>query len=110
MSTKLFVAQLSFDTTDQGLRTFFEKHGAVADAHVITDRVTTRSKGFGFVEMTNDDEAQAAIKALDGHELDGRTIAVSVARPQTSRPPNSTPQKSNYDKRSKNFRSGFRRR
>lgn len=105
MSTKLFVARLSFDTTDHALKALFEQHGGVTSARVITDRVTSRSKGFGFVEMDNPDEAKSAIKALDGQDFEGRTIAVSVARPQAS-----TPQNDNYAKRKDNFRSGFQRR
>ena len=105
MSTKLFVARLSFDTTDHALKTLFAQHGAVSSARVITDRVTSRSKGFGFVDMDSADEAKTAIKALDGKEFEGRTIAVSIARPQSS-----TPQNANYAKRKDNFRRGFQRR
>jgi len=86
MSTKLFIGGLSFNTTDDSLRAAFEAFGAVSSASVITDRDTNRSKGFGFVEMDNDEEAQAAIKELDGKELDGRAVAVSVAKPREERP------------------------
>ncbi|HVV66775.1 MAG TPA: RNA-binding protein [Candidatus Saccharimonadales bacterium] len=104
MSTKLYITRLSFGTTDHALKTLFEQHGSVMSAHVIIDRATSRSKGFGFVEMENNDEARAAIKTLDGKEFEGRTIAVSVARPQSS-----TPQITNYTKRKDNFRNGFQR-
>ena len=80
MATKLFVGSLSYSTTSEGLKEFFESVGSVTSADVIMDRESGRSRGFGFVEMASDDEAQAAIKSLDGKELDGRTIMVSVAR------------------------------
>jgi len=84
--TKLYVGRISYATNDQTLRELFEQYGAVVSAQVITDRETGRSKGFGFVEMENDEDAQAAIKALDGQEADGRTIMVNVARPKEDRP------------------------
>jgi RNA recognition motif-containing protein len=86
MSNKLFVAQLSFDTTNQNLQELFAPYGTVLSARVITDRSTNRSKGFGFVEMETAEQAKAAIEALDGKGFEGRNIAVSVARPQTSAP------------------------
>ena len=86
MATKLFVAKLSFDSTDDTLNALFAQHGTVVSAVIIKDRDSGRSKGFGFVEMENDEEAQAAIKTLDGTEFEGRTIAVSVARPREERP------------------------
>lgn len=84
--TKLFVGGLQYSKTNQDLQAMFEAFGAVQSAQVIMDKFTNQSKGFGFVEMTNDDEAQAAIKALDGTELDGRRIGVSVAKPREERP------------------------
>lgn len=86
MATKLFVGRLSFDTTDESLRAGFAQYGTVASAQVIIDRSTNQSKGFGFVEMENDAEAQAAIAALNDKEFDGRTIVVNVARPREDRP------------------------
>jgi cold-inducible RNA-binding protein len=86
MATKLFVGKLSFNTTDETLRAAFEAYGAVSSAQVIMDRDTNRSKGFGFVEMDNDAEAQAAIAGLNDQEIDGRVVAVSVARPREDRP------------------------
>jgi len=82
MATKLFVRSLSYNTTDATLEEFFATVGTVTSAKVIMDRDTNRSKGFGFVEMSSDEEAQAAIQQLEGKELDGRTISVSEARPR----------------------------
>ena len=84
--TKLFVGGLTYTKTNQDLQAMFEAFGAVQSAQVIMDKFTGQSKGFGFVEMPNDSEAQAAIKALDGTELEGRKIGVSVARPREDRP------------------------
>ncbi len=86
--TKLFVGGLTYAKTSQDLQAMFEAFGAVQSAQVITDKFTNQSKGFGFVEMTNDDEAQAAIKALDGSEQDGRRLGVSVAKPREERSSN----------------------
>ncbi len=83
MSTKLFVGSLPWSVTDDSLRTAFEPHGTVVSAKVITDRQTGRSRGFGFVEMSNDSEADAAINALNGSELSGRSIIVSEAKPKS---------------------------
>jgi len=89
MATKLFVGSLSYGVNDDQLADFFASAGTVVSARVIKDRDTDRSKGFGFVEMSSDEEAQAAIKQLDGKELDGRAIAVNEARPQEKREPRS---------------------
>lgn len=86
MATKLFVGSLSWNTTDDTLRDFFATVGTVVSATVIKDRETDRSKGFGFVEMSSDDEAKAAIDKLNNQELDGRAIVVSEARPREDRP------------------------
>ena len=85
MAAKLFVGSLSYDTTDATLEEFFAQAGQVVSAKVIVDRDTNRSKGFGFVEMASDEEAQAAISQLNGKDLDGRQIAVNEARPQENR-------------------------
>ena len=77
----IYVGNLSYDTDDASLRAAFEAHGEVTSARVITDRDTGRSRGFGFVEMPSTDEANAAMQALDGAELDGRTLKVNQARP-----------------------------
>lgn len=79
MNNKLFVGGLSWGTDDHSLRSAFEAHGEVTDAKVITDRDTGRSRGFGFVTFSNGDQAADAISALDGADLDGRTIRVNVA-------------------------------
>ena len=78
----IFVGNLSFSTKEDGLRAAFEAYGQVASARVVTDRETGRSRGFAFVEMANADEAQAAIAALDGREVDGRALKVNEARPK----------------------------
>lgn len=83
---KLYVGNLSFSTTDAGLNEAFSAFGTVDSASVISDRETGRSKGFGFVEMNNDEEAKAAMAALDGKALDGRNIKVNEARPKEDRP------------------------
>jgi len=77
--TKLFIGNLSFDTTDDSLKTAFAEHGNVVSARVITDRETGRSRGFGFVEFETADEAAAAMKAMDGVNVDGREVRVSEA-------------------------------
>ncbi len=82
MSMNLYVGGLSFDTTEDGLRTFFEQAGTVESASVITDRESGRSRGFGFVEMATDDEGRKAIEELNGKMLDGRTLTVNEARPR----------------------------
>ena len=82
MGTNLYVGNLSFQTDDYGLRAAFEEHGEVSSARVITDRETGRSRGFGFVEMANEDGARAAESALNGADLDGRQIKVNEARPR----------------------------
>ena len=81
----IYVGNLNFDTNDGGLRSAFEAYGEVSDATVIVDRVTNRSRGFGFVEMPDDSNAQAAIEGLDGKELDGRQVKVNEARPREDR-------------------------
>src|SRR5437762_8848820 len=83
MGRKLYVGNLTYDVTDSGLEQMFAAHGTVQSAQIIMDRDTGRSKGFGFVEMGSDQEAQAAISALNGREVDGRTIVVNEARPKT---------------------------
>lgn len=83
MSKNLYVGNLSYDTTNESLRSAFEQFGTVTDAKVITDRETGRSRGFGFVEMS--DGADEAMNNLNGQELEGRTIVVNEARPRTER-------------------------
>lgn len=81
---KLYVGNLSFDATDEDLRQMFEAHGAVESARLATDRDTGRSRGFGFVEMSSNSEAESAIAALNGNEVSGRALVVNEARPKTS--------------------------
>ena len=85
MSTKLYVGNLSYSVNKNDLEQMFAAYGTVASAQVITDRETQRSKGFGFVEMGSDQEAQAAIAALNGKSIDGRALTVNEARPQEAR-------------------------
>lgn len=82
----IYVGNLSYSTRDEELGRAFSAYGEVASATVIIDRESQRSRGFGFVEMPNDDEAQAAIAALNGTDLSGRTITVNQARPREERP------------------------
>ncbi len=85
MPTKLFVGSLSYQATDDDLKAAFDEVGQVVSAKVITDRETGRSKGFGFVEMSTEDEAKEAVKKLNGKEVAGRPIVVNEARPQEQR-------------------------
>lgn len=85
MANKIFVGSLSYSATDDDLQQFFAGAGTVVSAKVIIDRDTNRSKGFGFVEMSSDEEAKAAIESLNGKELAGRPVALSEARPQAPR-------------------------
>ena len=85
MAKKLYVGNLSYDTSDSDLQTMFEEYGTVQSAQVIMDRDTGRSKGFGFVEMGSDQEAQAAINGLSGKEVGGRSLTVNEARPREER-------------------------
>jgi len=81
----IYVGNLSYQATEEDLRQAFEAYGDVDSARIITDRETGRSKGFGFVEMANDDQAKAAIEGLNGTELAGRAITVNEARPRQPR-------------------------
>ena len=85
MNNKLYVGGLPYATTDEQLQQLFSPHGTVESARVITDKFTGRSKGFGFVEMSSGAEAQAAIQALNGTDLEGRNLTVNEARPQEKR-------------------------
>jgi len=87
MAKKLYVGGLPYSTTDDELRESFSQAGAVESATVIVDRMSGRSKGFGFVEMTNDDDADKAIEMWNGKELGGRTLTVNEARPMEPRAP-----------------------
>ena len=85
MAKNIYVGNLNYDTGAESLRAAFEAYGEVTSANVITDRYSGRSRGFGFVEMPNDEEAQKAIEALNGHSLDWRQLRVDEARPRRSR-------------------------
>jgi cold-inducible RNA-binding protein len=83
MGKKLYIGNLTYGVTDSSLQQLFAAHGTVQSAQVIMDRDTGRSKGFGFVEMASDQEAQAAIAALNGKDVEGRALSVNEARPKT---------------------------
>lgn len=86
MGRKLYVGNLDYGVTNDVLERLFGAHGKVTSADVIMDRMTGRAKGFGFVEMSTDEEAKAAIAALNGQDLEGRALIVNEARPMTPRP------------------------
>ncbi len=85
MNTKLFVGNLSFNTTENDLQDAFAAHGVVTEANLMTDRTTGRPRGFGFVTMASPEEAQKAIEAMNGATLDGRNLTVNEARPKEER-------------------------
>src|SRR6266849_5113102 len=91
MGRKLYVGNLAFGVSDSDLQQMFGAHGTVQSAQVIMDRDTGRSKGFGFVEMDSGEQAQAAITALNGHEVNGRALTVNEARPRPERGARGTP-------------------
>ena len=86
MSQKLFVGNLSYNTTENDLQDAFAAHGTVLEANLMMDRATGRPRGFGFVTMSTPEEAQKAIDALNGKQIDGRALTVNVARPREERP------------------------
>ena len=86
MSTKLFVGNLSFNTTENDLQDAFAAHGTVVEANLMMDRATGRPRGFGFVTMSTPEEAQKAVEALNGKSVDGRALTVNIARPREERP------------------------
>jgi RNA recognition motif-containing protein len=87
MNTKLYVGNLSFDTTENDLQDLFQQHGPVSEVNLITDRMSGRSRGFAFVTMSTPEGAQAAIQALAGKEIGGRALTVNEARPREDRGP-----------------------
>jgi RNA recognition motif-containing protein len=87
MSTKLFVGNLSFNTTENDLQDAFAAHGQVVEATLMMDRMTGRSRGFAFVTYSTPEEAQKAIAAMNGAQIDGRALTVNIARPKEERPP-----------------------
>jgi len=86
MAKKLYVGSLSYNVDNEQLKEFFSQAGNVESANVVVDRMSGRSRGFGFVEMASDDEAKTAIDTLNGQELDGRAIVVNEAKPMSDRP------------------------
>src|SRR5690242_7583432 len=86
MSTKLFVGNLSFKTTENDLQDAFAQHGTVVETNLMMDRMTGRPRGFAFVTMGTPEEAQKAISAMNGAQLDGRPLTVNIARPREDRP------------------------
>ena len=82
---RIYVGNLTYETTEEELQEAFSAHGQVESATIITDRYTGRSKGFGFIEMPSNEEAQAAIEALNGKEIQGRALTVNEARPRSER-------------------------
>lgn len=91
MGNKLYVGSLPYSVTEEKLTGLFSEHGTVESAKIISDKYSGQSKGFGFVEMSSSEEAQAAIAALNGKEYEGRTLVVSEARPQEKRSSSSRP-------------------
>src|SRR5205814_1869057 len=83
---KLYVGNLSFETTENDLQDLFEKHGTVNEVHLMMDRMTGKSRGFAFVTMNDSAQASAAMSALNGHEMNGRALNVNEARPREERP------------------------
>lgn len=87
MAKKLYVGNLSYDTNEDSLKNLFSEAGNVESAMIIKDKFSGRSRGFGFVEMTNDDDAQKAVDMFNEKEIDGRKLVVNEAKPMTDRPP-----------------------
>lgn len=87
MNNKLYVGGLPYSTSEKQLEDLFAAYGSVQSARIIIDKLTGRSKGFGFVEMSSGEEAQAAVRALDGKDFEGRNLTVNEARSQERRPP-----------------------
>ena len=109
--TKLFIGGLPYAVDNQKLNDMFAQYGQVVSAVVITDKFTNQSKGFGFVEMADDEAAQNAIKALDGSDYEGRRLGVSVARPREDRPNfnSGDRNRSNYRDNDRDYNRGGRR-
>ncbi|MDO8492574.1 MAG: RNA-binding protein [bacterium] len=96
MAKKLYIGGLPYTTTADELKAFFAQAGAVEDATVISDKMTGRSRGFGFVTMPNDDEADQAISKFDGSDMGGRKIMVNEARPMAERPQGGAPRRGGF--------------
>lgn len=104
----IFVSNLSFRINDEDLRQLFEEYGEIASAKVITDKYTGKSRGFGFVEMNNEDSAKKAIEELDRAEYDGKVIGVSVAKPKTENRSSNTSRGGGYGDRNRERGGGDR--
>jgi len=100
----IYVSNLSFNVADEDLREFFAEYGEVSSAKIIMDRATGNSRGFGFVEMPNDEEAKKAIQELDGGVVEGRTINVTVAKPREERPANNNSNRKSFSNNGYNNR------
>lgn len=87
MSNRVYVGNVSFRTTEEGLRALFSSHGEVASVRMVSDRDTGRFRGFSFVEMATEEQANAAVEALDGKEFEGRPLKVNIAHERENRPP-----------------------
>ena len=105
MAKKLFVGGMSYETTENTLKETFSKAGTVESATIIIDKISGRSKGFGFVEMSSEEEAKKAIEMFNGKELDGRNVTVNEARPMESRP-----RQGGFQRGDRDFGGGRRRR
>ena len=103
MAKKLFVGGMPYSTTEDSLKSAFSKAGTIDSVTIITDKMSGRSMGFGFVEMSNDDEAQKAIEMFNGKEFEGRTLTVNEARPMEARPP----RRGGFDRGGRNDRGGY---
>ena len=108
MAKRLFIGGLPYSISEDQLKDVFAKVGTVASVTIITDRETGRSKGFAFVEMENDDDADKAIQTLNGTELDGRKIAVNVARPRPEQSDRGFRPRRDFDNRDRSFHSDRR--
>lgn len=108
MNTKLFVGGIAWATTEDALKAAFAQAGAVVSAQILLDRVTGRSRGFGFVEMSSAEDAQKAIEMWNGKDLDGRTLVVNEARPLADRPPRSGGGGGRFDRRGGGGGGGYR--
>ncbi|HUB93906.1 MAG TPA: RNA-binding protein [Verrucomicrobiae bacterium] len=109
MATNLFVAGLSYSITDDELSNLFSEFGTVKSAKVIMDRETNRSKGFGFVEMSTEEESRNAIQGLNGKDMNGRSLAVNEARPREDRPARSFGDRNDRNDRRSSIGNNFRR-
>ena len=109
MTNRVYVGSLPYATTDAKLEEIFSQYGTVESARIITDKLTGRSKGFGIVQMSSGLEAQNAIQALNGSELDGRSLTVNEARPQERRPPFESDRHGGGDRRDSGWRGERKR-